>query len=450
MSAARTSPGSVDAGGVYNYVPSVMRDGLYRMWWCGSDAAHPGDHIFYAESSSLDGPFHARGSNAPYQVVFSPTGGATFDGQHTCDPSVLRVNGIYYLYCGGLRGPGASTGIGVATSADGINWTRANGGAPIVTPAYRQDTGNGYGAGQPAVSYLDGRFYLMYTDTTGAASSPKNGQGFPEGAGQYLLRSADPGFQSGVEELTADGFQPRTAANHTAYNGIGNYYSVDLQYSDALDSWIVAHSDGPDSRLTFLSPDFSSRTFADVAMPRSVVEGPGLVSRPDRHAVAPVGGRCGVVPVDIVNAAASPVAPTGLAHAGVDVSAGRSCASMAPGQVARVFEGSGIQVPGLPPAFIDGGLRLQSAGLPPIQDVTRNFVVTTPEVSYSIPYGDSLFVGQTVVGAPGRPAAFLLDNSTKWPISALKIITDNGSTITMVGTAQYDAYPSGPALYLVQ
>jgi len=429
-----------------------MQDGLYRTWWCGSDAAHPGDHIFYAESTSLNGGFYAHNNNsAAYQVVFSPTGTRTFDQVHTCDPSVLRVNGTYYMYYGGLSAaPGAETAIGLAVSSDGFTWTRANSGNPILVPAGKQDTGNAYGAGQPTVSYYGGKFYMMYTDTTGAASSPKNNQGFPEGAGQYVIRSTDPTFQTGVEELTATGFQPQTGANHTGYDGVGNYYSVDMQFSDALNSWIVAHSDSSASKLSFFTPDFSARSFADVALPLSVVEGPGIVSRPDRHSIPPAGGQCGTVPVDILNATATPIAPTNLMHEGVDLSAGQSCASMPPGQVASIFEGYAIEVPGLPLTFVDQGLRLQSASFPPVQDVTKNFISTTSEVFYNVPYGASLHTGATVIGAPGRPAAFQLDNSTKWPISSIKIITDNGSNITTIGVGTYDSYPTGPALYLVQ
>lgn len=447
----RTSPGVVEAGGAYNYAPSVLQDGVYRTWWCSSDGADPGDHIFYAESASLDGPFHAHGSNAPYQIVFSGTGTATFDQVHTCDPSVLRVGGTYYMYYGGWNDhSGSPTEIGLATSSDGFSWTRANGGNPIVAPANRQDSGNGYGAGQPTVSYRDGLFYLMYTDTTGAASSPKNNQGLPEGAGQYVLRSPDPTFRSGVEELTPSGFQTETPGNHTAYNGVGNYYSVDMQYSDALDSWIVGHSDGSASKLSFFAPDFSRRTFSDVDMPLPVVEGPGLVSRPDRHSVAPSGGQCGTVPIDIVDATSTNTyGPTSLEHEGVDLSAGQTCAAMASGQVARIYESYAIQVTGLPLTFVDGGHRLQSASAPPIQDVTKNFIATTSDVFYAIPYGASLFTKEAVVGAPGRPAAFLLDNSTKWPVSSLEIITDNGSSITQVPLAQYDGYATGAALYHV-
>src|SRR5262249_22045323 len=108
----------------YDYSPSVMQDGPYRMWWC---CGLGGDHVCYAEADSLDGPWHARGSVAAnsFNDVFGPThSAATFDGTHTCDPSVIRVDGNYYMYYGGLTEnvPQSWTRIGVAHSADGVTW----------------------------------------------------------------------------------------------------------------------------------------------------------------------------------------------------------------------------------------------------------------------------------------------------------------------------------------
>jgi hypothetical protein len=451
ISNTRTSSGLVEAGSVYDYSPSVMLDGKYRMWWCGADGTFgPGDRILYATSSSLNGPFKAP-NGAAYNVVFSPTGSSTgFDGLHTCDPSVVRVNGVYYMYYSGLgKAAGAMTDIGLATSTDGITWTRANHGNPIIVPAQKQNTGNQYGAGQPTVSYYKGQFYMAYTDTTGAVSGSINSGA--RGAGQYVLRSADPTFQTGVQERTASGFQSMTSANHTEYS-IASYFSVDMQFSDALNVWIVAHSDGNVSHVNFYAPDFTPNAFQQIKMPLSVIEGPGLVSTPDKHSVAPANGVCGTVSLDVINATSTNAVgnPNSLKHEGLDVSAGQSCSSMAAGQVAAIYNGYAIQVAGLPLTLDVAGVRLQSASVPPIQDLTKNFITTTSTVFYAIPYGASLQVGATVVGATGRPAAFLLDNNTRWGISSIKIITDNKSSITTIPVSQYDSYGSGPSLYLVQ
>lgn len=114
----------------YDYVPTILYDGKYRMWWCGSRPSFPGDHIFYAEADTLDtlhgiyNSWHKRGSSTPntFDVVLHPTGRAgDFDSIHACDPSVIRVNGEYYMYYGGLDSAADSfTAIGVARSTDGI------------------------------------------------------------------------------------------------------------------------------------------------------------------------------------------------------------------------------------------------------------------------------------------------------------------------------------------
>jgi hypothetical protein len=112
-----------------------------------------------------------------------------------------------------------------------------------------------------------------------------------------------------------------------------------------------------------------------------------------------------------------------------------------------MFNGYGIEVGGLPLSVVVERERLQFQLAQPAIDITHNFIGTTSEVFYAIPYGASLFSGSTALGATGRPAAFLLDNSVLWPVSSIKIITDNNSSITFVSQAEFDSHPVGPALY---
>ncbi|HEX3649039.1 MAG TPA: beta-xylosidase, partial [Pseudonocardiaceae bacterium] len=106
---ARSSGGVVASGGPsapYNYAPTVLEShGTYRMWWCSQlpGAARPGDQILYATATSPNGPFRAP-NGRPGQTVFtnSPNG---FDRLHTCDPSVIDVDGVYYLYYTGTFDP---------------------------------------------------------------------------------------------------------------------------------------------------------------------------------------------------------------------------------------------------------------------------------------------------------------------------------------------------------
>lgn len=281
---------------VYEYAPSIMAEnGVYRMWYCAGleGGVIAGDDIMYAESTSAAGPYTGPGGGAPVRV-FEGRGDGSFDGQHVCDPSVVKGgDGAYYMYYGAAIDDGETT-MGVARSADGLAWERLGSG-PIITPANQQDTGNDYGAGQPSAIFLDGQFYLIFTDTTGAGALPENG------AGQFMWRSADPTFGSGVEVFTADGWQPHTPENSRSFM-VANAFSADWQYSDELESFIIAHhNDQPFTTLTTLDRnDPRVRPYAPVNVEGAWVEGPGIVSGPDKHALDDGNAECGRVPIELI------------------------------------------------------------------------------------------------------------------------------------------------------
>jgi len=425
----------------YDYVPSVMHDGVYRMWWCGGIA---GDHILYAEASSLDGPWHARGSSTPgtYDDVLQPTGNAAdFDGLHTCDPSVVRVDGVYYMYYGGLATETAadSTRIGVARSDDGMSWTRLNAGKPIIVPARDWNTMiNKYGAGQPSAIALDGWIYLIFTDTTGLGINPGNG------AGQFVMRSKDPAFQTEVEELGEQGFAPYDPAKHTAFKRLESF-SVDWQFIDAIDAFVIAsHTSGGKTRLHLFDRALA-KDLGEVEVSGSWTEGPGIVSRPDKHAIA--SSSCGRVPIDIMRS----VGPGGpetwdLAHDGIDMLTGQSCACT---PWPRILEGYLMSSAGLPLTMVRGGERLQFALRPPADRLARSSIEVSSEVFHAVPFGASMAANAPVIGADGRPAAFHLDNRL-WPVSCLEVITDNGSSIQSVSAAEWDAVPLAHSLHCLK
>lgn len=234
----------------------LNHDGRYVGYYCNGTA---GDYIGYMESSSKNGPYRVRPEfffpNRAQGQLHLPISWTTFDGAHVCDPSVIQVNGVYYLYYGAngdISGPvpgvlerevfpaqfqqqrvleyssyprpmsATTTFIGVATSIDGKSWTRRD--LPIIAPfgdpshahnflnAYHyyhpwaKTTINGrtepllvnrmYGAGQPSVVQVKGWFYLAYHDSTGVASNSVNGGGI------YVLRSRNPLFpMSETQEL---------------------------------------------------------------------------------------------------------------------------------------------------------------------------------------------------------------------------------------------------------
>jgi hypothetical protein len=321
----------VTGGPYYDYSPSTMKDGsLYKMWWCGGIA---GDFILYSESYSLDSGW------SPYQIALMPSSQpGAFDSLLTCDPSVVRVNGTYYLYYGGAGGaqPGhAGTAIFLATSTNGINFTRANNGQPIVSPAQSDPPGPQaeYGAGQPTVTYVNGWFYMRYTDSTGLGNPlPDN----PADA-QYMIRSQDPTFQSGTEAFRGPGvFTASNQSNHTLNRFWPEHYaglSAEMIYIDATDQFAFPGSEpGPtgNTKVEVYNSSFS-RKEGEFYIPFAANSGeewydaPTFVSTPDRHALTT--GTCGVLALDIMRS----YGPTGnfygsgIAHVGADWYTGLTC-----------------------------------------------------------------------------------------------------------------------------
>jgi hypothetical protein len=295
-----------------------------------------------------------------------------------------------------------------------------------------------YGAGQPTASYVDGYFYLSYTDTSGDAVDGNGG-------GQFVVRSQDPVFQSGVEVLTDQGFAPRTPANATKHSLVYSV-GVDWQYVDALDLWAIAIDGAPGRTIVRLFDKSLSHEVTNISITGAWHESPALVGRPDRHAEP--SSSCGVIPFDVMRAVgADDPNSWDLGHVGADVVTGESCACSA---LPRVFEGSLVAAQQRPLALVRDGRRLQFAQAAPALTLARTGFSVSPEVYEAIPYGASMPTGAPVLGAPGRPAAFLLDNNVLWPTDCGEVITANGSQITDVSLAEYDSHPPGPGLACIR
>lgn len=241
----RRSPGTVIAGtgdAVYNYAPAVMLDGgKVRTWWCSQmGTAQPtGDDILYSEGPGPDGPFTAA------LPVLSGSG-TSFDAMHTCDPSLVKIGDTYYLYYTAASRDNHANGsaVGVATSKDGISWTRANNGQAMLGTSDDIIRENTYGAGQQSAVYLDGWVYLLFTDTTGYAAASN-------GAGQFVLRSKNPLFTTGVESLGPQGFKPVQSTTEARTRSVVEAFSADWMWIDAASAFAIAHSTEAGTTITF-------------------------------------------------------------------------------------------------------------------------------------------------------------------------------------------------------
>ncbi|PRX46086.1 glycosyl hydrolase family 43 [Prauserella shujinwangii] len=438
----RASRGVVAAGGadaVYNYGPTVMADGgRIRMWWCSQygSARPPGDDILYATAAAPDGPFTGVGGGAPTAVLSGEPG--RFDGVHTCDPSVIRVDGTYYMYYTGARGDHAvGNAIGLVTSTDGVHWSRVTDG-PIVTPARDTHRANDYGAGQPAAVYLDGWFYLMFTDTTGRAAGWN-------GAGQFLLRSKDPAFGAGVQALGPEGFVPVPGTASPRAHSLVDAFSADLMWVDALDAFAIAHQTADGTSVTFWNRDFSATPYHPVVIPSEWEEGPGLVRRPEGHAPVDPREPCGRVPLDVFHATVigEAEAPTGLRHFGVDLTGVDGCAT--PDRAVAVLDGFAVPSPVRTMDVVVDGRLLRVDRRSVALELADHVLAERLAVLDRVPVAARLAPGARAVRAPGEGTGFVLDG-TLWPVTSAAAVGRNESTPEPVSGQEWRNYPAGPTL----
>ncbi|MBG89990.1 MAG: hypothetical protein CMO80_24255 [Verrucomicrobiales bacterium] len=96
------------------------------------------------------------------RVILDLGGSGSFDECHAKYPSVIRVGDEWRMYYNG-RAKNCFTGaIGYATSQDGLNWERANGGRAVLRPG---PEGSAYSTkvDHPTVLKKDGQYHMWFT-----------------------------------------------------------------------------------------------------------------------------------------------------------------------------------------------------------------------------------------------------------------------------------------------
>lgn len=264
----------------YDYVPALMNDSRsIKMWWCGGFPAVDGDQILYLDNIVSGEQVFYESADDRIKRVFGPAEDkGKFDSAHTCDPSIIHVDGHYYMYYGGidalrkrqlkLLNP---TAIGVAISDDGIRWVRANDGAAIFTIVdTTEGKPNAYGVGQPAVVYVQPYYYMLFTDTTALVANSN------KGANLVVVRSESPLFSS-YEELTQVGFRPVLDGKVTRNFRLLEGFSAEMAFVDGWNLFMVAVNRKPKETWLY----FFDKNFQPVGNKVSVAnewsEGPGIV-----------------------------------------------------------------------------------------------------------------------------------------------------------------------------
>jgi predicted GH43/DUF377 family glycosyl hydrolase len=168
----------LDVGGtrafdaIWATCPSVLYDGKrYMMWYSSFYDSHVGRGGI-GLATSADGMHWARANHGDAVLMVGPAG--AFDDGQVMGPFVVHERGVYRMWYTGMRTRWHSSGIGfyrigLATSKDGIHWTRANHGRPVldVGPAGAVDEVQ---AATPSILVESGGYRMWY-----AAWAPKPG-----------------------------------------------------------------------------------------------------------------------------------------------------------------------------------------------------------------------------------------------------------------------------------
>ena len=145
------TPSDGDEGADNIYAPDILKfEGLYWLWY-GAQGGDGRDAIFLARSKDrITWQKHVTWKN-PQPVVDH----GNFN--HVNDPSVVHVNGTFYMYYTGAPNM-EDDRIYLATSNDGVNWSKQG----MVLDVGLPDSWEPDRVGRPAVLYEQGQFRIWY------------------------------------------------------------------------------------------------------------------------------------------------------------------------------------------------------------------------------------------------------------------------------------------------
>jgi pimeloyl-ACP methyl ester carboxylesterase len=156
---------SWDTGGIARGLSVIFLDGIYHLWYAGTNAedltTNPFWRIGYAISS--DGINWIKQNNG--QPVIMPT--ELWEFNNVSYPTVLYENGMFKMWYGTGSGD-LPTEIAYATSLDGINWYKQSVNNPVLT---RETTFESIFLSSPSVQRINpttlGMWYSSYGSING-------------------------------------------------------------------------------------------------------------------------------------------------------------------------------------------------------------------------------------------------------------------------------------------
>ncbi len=205
-------------GGVRH--PKIIFDGqIYKMWFTSLSNSGVG-YVSYA--TSPDAINWTRGSNLP---VLYPGDDGIWDSHAVSPGVVLKEGNIFKMYYTGVQSNSGPGHIGLATSTDGINWIK------YPTPVLFGTNGWEYQIGVTDIIKVENTYYMFYSGSgkIGIATST-NGLNWTRSNMNPILIPTQTWEGTGVVYATVikDGSLFKMVYVNTAATGFGSAISSDL------------------------------------------------------------------------------------------------------------------------------------------------------------------------------------------------------------------------------
>jgi MYXO-CTERM domain-containing protein len=201
------------------------------MWY---EAAPGGNKSFTAYATSSDGIAWTRYPNNPVMSPSEPWEGGANNPEGEASPvSVLREKGKYRLYYHGYTGNGVRQ-IGLAESADGITWTKSPQN-PILTPG---DPGSwdADSVCEPKVLHVGATYFMFYSHCVGTGgiglATSADGIAWTKAAGNPVI-AVGSGWDSAQVDW-GDVYYDGTTF-HMWYPGHADFGGFSLGYASSTD-----------------------------------------------------------------------------------------------------------------------------------------------------------------------------------------------------------------------
>jgi len=159
-----------------------------------------------------------------WQGTFRVDVDPAWDDNSVAGPSVVDVNGTYYMYYHSDAGIGSDPKIGLATSADGVNWSKDANNPILEGDAGEWDAG---GVSNPSVIYDGSSYHMWYIGSAGLGSADSIGYATSADGVAWTKDVANPVHEGTSGQWDGGGIQDVTVVDTTSftmyYTAIGEF-----------------------------------------------------------------------------------------------------------------------------------------------------------------------------------------------------------------------------------